>query len=573
MLGEIVSDSVLELLRAASAGRDVVEVIDGIGEQFGRVVPFDRLSVIIPEPGSEIIVSHAFTTDSVGARLRFPIADTSASRALAGECFVLDLEASPYASERSIAAELGLLTAIYAPLVSREAVIGLLAISSSRHDAYDDHQCSITAEVGRLLGPVVDNVALVSRAEAADDLQRRVRAAEASHRRLLSALTELSWVVDPDSESGGALRTMMSEVREAIWQLEMPGEDGAQAVAAIAELARPAAPGRPMVTVGLHGDEPTPLDPRCGTALVRIAREAVTNALIHAGARRVAVDISLRPDVLELSVVDDGNGFEPGAVPIGGGLDAMSRWARRVGGEVAFRSAEGVGTKVLATVGYEAKEASGQGQAGISRYDRPTVTVVVADRNEVVRRGLAQMLSTLSGVTVVGTVDSAADLERVTDERRPSVVLVDIDLPDASPLLVREGPDRPATLVTTDYDKDERLLDWFREGAAGQVARQASADELVQAVTTAAAGERRTPIVVTRLLMEQMDPAGLDKLTARERDVLRELATGATNRAIGDRLFIGTGTVKFHVANILRKLDAATRTEAVAVARDRHLLD
>ena len=573
MLSDTASEALLGLLRAASAGRDVVEVIDGIGDRLGPILPFDRLSVIVPEPGSEIIVSHAFTTDSVGARLRLPIADTSAPRALAGECFVFDLEGSPFASERAIAAELGLLAAIYAPLVSREEVIGLLAISSRRRDAYDEHQCSLAAEVGRLLGPVVDNAALVARAETADDLRRRLRAAEASHRRLLSGLTELSWVVDPDGDSGQPLQLIVADVRDSLWRLEMPDEDDVRVVEAIADLARPAGPGRPLVTVGLDGDEPAPIDSRCGTALVRIAREAVANAVVHAGARRIAVDVRFGPDVIELSVVDDGGGFEPGAAPTGGGIDAMSRWAQRVGGDVEVRSAPGVGTKVVAHVGYEATEARGRNQVRPFGPETATVTVVVADRHEVVRRGLAQMLSTFGGLTVVGTVESAADLQRVIDEGQPSVVLLDLELPGASPLLLLEGLARSAVIMTSDYDKDERLLDWFRGGAAGHVARHGSAAELAQAVTIAAAGEPLIPTVVTRRLIEGMDPAGVEELTTRERDVLRELATGATNRAIGDRLFIGTGTVKFHVANLLRKLGAANRTEAVTAARARHLLD
>lgn len=573
MPGDLPSDTIVDLLRAAGAGRDVVEVIDGIGEHLGRIVPFDRLSVILPEPGSDIIVSHAFTTDSIGARLRLPIDDTSAPRALDGECFVFDIEASPYASERAIATELGLLTAIYAPLVAREEVIGLLAISSRRRQAYDEHHRTLAAEVGRLLGPVVDNAALVSRAETADELRRRLQTADASHRRLLAALHELTWQADPSNDWSATLQALTDEIRNTLWQLELPDQDGLRSIETIVDLARPAGPGRALVTVALDGEEPVPLDPRCGAALVRIARESVSNALTHAGARRVAVDVHLAHDRVDLSVTDDGNGFEPGAVPVGGGLDAMSRWAQRVGGEVAVRSAPGVGTKVMAHVGYEPGEVAGWRQIEPADADTMDVTVVVADRHEVVRRGLAQMLSTLPGMTVVGTVESVADLQRIAVERRPSVVLLDIDLPDVSPPALLGDSDLGAVVVTSDYDRDERLLDWFRAGASGHVSRHGRTSDLAQAVAMAAAGKPQIPAMITRRLLERLDPTAVEELTARERDVLTELATGATNRTIGDRLFIGTGTVKFHVANILRKLAAANRTEAVATARNRRLID
>jgi DNA-binding NarL/FixJ family response regulator len=158
----------------------------------------------------------------------------------------------------------------------------------------------------------------------------------------------------------------------------------------------------------------------------------------------------------------------------------------------------------------------------------------------------------------------------------PDVVLMDLKMPGMSGIqatrMLRERFPEIAVLVLTTYDDDEWVVDAIRAGAAGYLLKDAGSQEIVAAIEGTAAGKTHVdPAVAAKLFtyVRQGPPpsrALLDRLTARERAILRLLANGLTNGAIGERLALAEGTVRNHVSTILAKLEVADRAQATAIA-------
>ncbi|MEV4076049.1 response regulator [Nonomuraea fuscirosea] len=203
------------------------------------------------------------------------------------------------------------------------------------------------------------------------------------------------------------------------------------------------------------------------------------------------------------------------------------------------------------------------------------VRLLIADDHPVVRDGIRGMFTGDPGFEVLGEAGDGAqavDLARVLD---PDVILMDLRMPrmdgvSAIKELARLGV-RARVLVLTTYDTDKDVLPAVEAGATGYLLKDTSRDELVRAVRAAARGEAvLSPSVATRLLGQVRAPA--DPLSARELEVLRLIADGATNREAAARLFISEATVKSHVLHIYAKLGVNDRAAAVAVAFRRGLL-
>ncbi|QMU73893.1 response regulator transcription factor [Streptacidiphilus sp. P02-A3a] len=208
--------------------------------------------------------------------------------------------------------------------------------------------------------------------------------------------------------------------------------------------------------------------------------------------------------------------------------------------------------------------------------------MVVADDDALLRAGVALVLGSEPGVEVVGEAADgllAVELCRTTT---PDVVLMDVRMPgvdgvEATRRIVRAGlPTR--VLVLTTFHHDEYVWGALRAGAAGFLLKRASPERLIDAVRTLAAGESVLDPAVTRDLVGQLvstDPARyragptdprLARLTAREREVLRQAAEGCSNAQIAELFLVAESTVKTHVKRILAKLDARDRAQAVAIA-------
>ena len=205
-----------------------------------------------------------------------------------------------------------------------------------------------------------------------------------------------------------------------------------------------------------------------------------------------------------------------------------------------------------------------------------TIGIMLVDDHAMVRQGLRSVLEREADIQVVGEAGSSAQTLAVVASCKPDVVLLDLRL---SPSSENEGIDlcarlrkahpEVAVLVLTTVIDDHLVLEAIHQGAQGYVVKEVDTSELVRAIRAVNRGEsafdsRSAAAMVRGINAESV--AVNRQLTDREQDVLRLLARGMSNRAIGQQLFISETTAKFHVGNIMRKLQVGRRAEAVYVA-------
>ena len=206
------------------------------------------------------------------------------------------------------------------------------------------------------------------------------------------------------------------------------------------------------------------------------------------------------------------------------------------------------------------------------------VRVLIADDHPVFRDGLRALLES-SGFEVVGEASNGDDAVRLAAEAAPDVVLMDLHMPGgggvaATERIVRQGARRPAVLVLTMFDDDAGVHGAIRAGASGYVLKDAEQDALLRAIRSVAAGEAVfgagvAPRVLAHLAAgERHGALAFPQLTARELDVVDLVARGEANPAIARRLVLSDKTVRNHLSNILVKLHAADRAEAIVLARE-----
>jgi len=215
------------------------------------------------------------------------------------------------------------------------------------------------------------------------------------------------------------------------------------------------------------------------------------------------------------------------------------------------------------------------------------IRVVVADDQPIVRAGFGTILGGQPDMTVVAEAGDGREAVRAARAERADVVLMDIRMPvldgiEATRQLAGPGVADPVkVLVLTTFDLDEHVYDALRAGASGFLLKDVTRDELVSAVRVVARGEALLAPSVTKRLIGEFarlgtsagaGRAGLDTLTARERDVLELIARGLTNAEIAERLIVGEATVKSHVAHVLQKLAVRDRTQAVIAAYESGLV-
>lgn len=201
------------------------------------------------------------------------------------------------------------------------------------------------------------------------------------------------------------------------------------------------------------------------------------------------------------------------------------------------------------------------------------VTCVVADDHPAVLEAVAEFLAQ-AGVEVLARArDGDEALEKI-EQRKPQVALVDVRMPKLGGIELTRRAKRStpetAVLLYTGYGDRALLTEALDAGVAGFVLKEAPMDDLLRAVNSVAAGTTYVDPVLAGTLAASSVGSKLPQLTQRERDVLRLLADGLSNEEIGKRLFISAETVRTHVRKAMDKLDADTRTQAVARAlRDR----
>lgn len=213
---------------------------------------------------------------------------------------------------------------------------------------------------------------------------------------------------------------------------------------------------------------------------------------------------------------------------------------------------------------------TGQADGGVIR-------VVAVDDQRVVRDGLAMLLGLLPGVEVVGTASDGEKALALAGELRPDVILMDLRMPrmDGVEATRRLRGSGIKVVVLTTYADDRSVIDALRAGAVGYLTKDASAEEIQQALERVTSGQAALDPAVQHMLIEAIASSGPpsapasplpDGLTAREAEVLALIAEGLSNTDIATRLVVSEATVKSHINHLLPKIGARDRAQAVAYA-------
>ena len=316
-------------------------------------------------------------------------------------------------------------------------------------------------------------------------------------------------------------------------------------------------PDAPAVTADVAVDD---LPPAVMEAAYLIVLESTSNAVRHGRPRHVWIRVHHNATEVSITVEDDGDGINQPYVS-GLGITSMRRRAD------ALRWPD-------------AAAAPTRWRHPLDRHPaEPAVTdvaVLVVDDHAVFREGLRALLDRIDGIEVVGeagTTDQAID---AAAEVAPDVILMDLHIPGAGGVAATEtilarAPDT-AVLVLTMHDDDLHLRDAIQAGARGYLLKDSGSDAIIDAILAVHRGQ----LIFDRGVAEHLRAVTTGRhtrrpfpiLTDRELDILDRIARGLSNEAIATRMGINTKTVQNNVSNILLKLGARDRAEAVAVARD-----
>jgi two-component system response regulator NreC len=209
-------------------------------------------------------------------------------------------------------------------------------------------------------------------------------------------------------------------------------------------------------------------------------------------------------------------------------------------------------------------------------HDAQEITVVLADDHNVIRAGLRSMLEAEADLRVIGEGADAAAARRLAEDRRPDVLVLDLQMTGADPARddegLRENVPGTAIVVLTMQSDPRRARELLRAGAAGYVLKQAAERNLNEAIRIAArGGSYIDPELGGAMAKLEADP--LDDLGERERELLRLLALGHTNREIGERLFLSVRAIEVNRAKLLEKLGIESRPDLVRFAIDNGIVE
>lgn len=218
------------------------------------------------------------------------------------------------------------------------------------------------------------------------------------------------------------------------------------------------------------------------------------------------------------------------------------------------------------------------------------IRLLLVDDQSLFREGLSTLLSIWDDIEIIGEAHDGLDAVEKSAELQPDVILMDLRMPRldgvaATRRIMEAQPDSKVIVLTT-FDEDDLIFDGLRAGAVGYLLKDVKSDKLLEAIrTTAAGGSFLQPSIAAKVLAEfsrmrdgtpaksTPEPQPLvEPLSKRESEILKVLATGASNREIAQKLYIAEGTVKNHVTNILGKLGVRDRTQAALKAKELGLI-
>jgi NarL family two-component system response regulator LiaR len=222
--------------------------------------------------------------------------------------------------------------------------------------------------------------------------------------------------------------------------------------------------------------------------------------------------------------------------------------------------------------------------ANAERHPEPEncpIKVLLVDDHAVVRSGLSAFLSVYDDLELVGEASGGREAVRMAEEREPDVILMDLVMPDmdgaSATKAIRESRPQTQVIALTSFKEEELVQAAMSAGAIGYLLKNISADELAAAIRSAYQGRPTLAPEAAHALIHAathaQEPVPGDDLTDREREILKLMVAGLSNPDMATRLYVSRSTVKFHVSNILMKLGASSRTEAVALAIQRRLVE
>ena len=205
--------------------------------------------------------------------------------------------------------------------------------------------------------------------------------------------------------------------------------------------------------------------------------------------------------------------------------------------------------------------------------DQAYIRILSVDDHPLLNEGIAAIINSQPDMQLVGQATSGGDAIRKFREHRPDVTLMDLRMPDMSGIdtmiaIRNECPEARIVMLTT-FEGDVEIQRSLEAGARGYLLKSMPPKELIAVIRQVHAGKKRIPSEVAARLAEHL---GEEDLTPREMDVLRHAANGNRNRDIAEKLFISEETVKVHIKHIMEKLGANDRTQAVAVALSRGII-
>lgn len=211
--------------------------------------------------------------------------------------------------------------------------------------------------------------------------------------------------------------------------------------------------------------------------------------------------------------------------------------------------------------------------------DTKPIRVMLVDDHAVVRSGLGAFLLAYADLELVGDASSGERAVALCRQVQPDVVLMDLMMPGmdgaTATKLIRERHPEIQVIALTSFKEKEWVENTLKAGAVGYLLKDVSSDELANAIRAAAEGKPTLAPEATQVLIQSTRASakkpGFD-LTEREREVLALMVKGLNNGQIAERLVVSVSTVKFHVSSILSKLGASSRTEAVSIALQNHLV-
>ena len=202
-----------------------------------------------------------------------------------------------------------------------------------------------------------------------------------------------------------------------------------------------------------------------------------------------------------------------------------------------------------------------------------TISILIADDHPLILAGLSALINSMPELRLVAQAANGLQAVALYRQHRPDVVIMDLSMPEMHGVdaigHIRAFDAEARIIILTTYQGDEDVYRGLRAGAMAYLLKDSGSDQLATCIKAVAAGQKFLPAEVAGKLAERAETT---RLSRRELEILAHLATGKSNKMIARSAAIEVGTVKFHVNNILAKLNVASRTEAATVAARRGLL-